>query len=198
MSIRVLTPPSIEPVTLSEARLWCRIDDDDTTQDAMLLILIGAMREYAEEITGRAIAARQLEVVLDRLPDGSTPIELPSPPLQSVSYIRYLDTGGVEQEMSGSPTQWIIDNASLPGRISPLFGANWPGTNDGIGNVRIGFTCGYPNVTAMPKKLRLWMQTRIATLNEHREQIDMSNLAKLPYDFVDGLLDGLRVLKMFA
>lgn len=190
MSIRVLTPPSIEPVTLAEARLWCRIDDDDTTQDAMLLVLIAAMREFAENLTGRYFASRQLELRLDRFT--SHVIKLPYPPLRSVEYVAYIDTDGVLQTLSGSPNAFDTDLYSVPGTVRPLYQEAWPATRSTLDAVRIGFTCGYANVSAMPKSLRLWMQARLATLFEMREQVIVGHIVQpLPRDFVDGLLDSL-------
>ena len=75
--VRMVTAPAVEPVTIDEARLWCRIDADDATQDAMLQLLIIAMREHAEAITGRAFASRTLEFVMDAFPPDDEPIELP-------------------------------------------------------------------------------------------------------------------------
>ncbi len=194
--VRVVTEPEVEPVTLAEAKLWCRVDDDDTSQDAMLLLLIKAVRERAEELTGRAFAQRTLELRLDAFPDGV--IELPFPPLQSVTSISHIDSSGALQT-SGSPTDFQEDLTSEPGRVAPLTGTAWPSTQEVLNAVRVRYVAGYATVNAIPKLARLWMQARISTFYEHREQLVVGGqLTSLPRDFVDGLLDGLRVTKNFA
>jgi len=196
--VRMVTAPAVEPVTIDEARLWCRIDADDATQDAMLQLLIIAMREHAEAITGRAFASRTLEFVMDAFPPDDEPIELPYPPLASVSYITYVDASGADQTMGGSPDAFLVDTASYPGRLTPLFAGTWPAIRDQIGAVRIGYVAGYATTNLIPKALRVWMQARIATIFENREHLVMNNMVEIPRDFADGLLDSLRVRVMFS
>ena len=196
-NVVVVTAPSFEPVTLAEAKLWCRVDDDDRSQDAVLQMLIIAMREYAEHLTGRAFASRTLELRLDAFPDAE--IELPQAPLNSVTSIEYVNDDGL-QNLNGSPTAFQVDTGSIPGRIAPLVGSSWPSSSgDALAAVRIRYVAGYPNPNAIPKLVRLWMQARISTLFENREQIiTEGQVQKLPRDFVDGLLDGLKVDFGFA
>lgn len=194
--VRVVTPPAGEPVTLAEAKLWCRIDDDDTTQDAMLLLLITGMREYAEEITGRAFVQRTLQLRLRAFPDGE--VELPHPPLRSVTSIDYTDGDGAEQNLNGSPSEYTVDIYAEPGIVKPSYGSNWPTARDDVGTVRITYTCGYDSASKIPAKVRLWMQARISTIFENREQLISNGMVEIPRDFADGLLDGLRITRMFA
>jgi uncharacterized phiE125 gp8 family phage protein len=194
--VRVVTGPTYEPVTLAEAKLWCRIDDDDTEQDAMVLLLIQAMREYAEQLTGRSFASQTLELSLDSFPDV---IQLPHSPVSSVTSITYIDGDGATRTLSGSPSAFQEDLYSEPARLVPLEGQSWPTTSDVLNAVRVRYVTGYTNVTAIPNQLRLWIQTRISTLFEHREQLVVGGQVQaLPRDFVDGLLDGLRAKRMFA
>jgi uncharacterized phiE125 gp8 family phage protein len=199
-SLQVIIPPSFEPVTLAEARLWLRIDDDDTTQDAMIVLLIKAMREYAEHLTGRAICQQTLEYRTDSFPF-SGPIEIPQPPLVSVTSVSYVDSSGELQAMDSSPTGWQVDTASEPGRIAPLTtSGGWPDANsEELGAIRIRYVAGYASPSLIPRSIRLWMQSRIATLFEQREQLITGTIVSaLPRSYVDGLLDSTRTRKMFA
>ena len=213
-NVRVLTAPAYEPVTRAEAKRWCRIDDDITTHDAVIDLLIGAMRELAEDITGRALVLRTLELRLDDFPSDPSDvafIELPYPPLQSVQYIQYTDAAGDDQTIEGEDLAagWKVDTGSTPGRIQPASGESWPGSDGSIGNVRIGYTAGYAVVgspgdetahqAGIPKRVKQWMEAKISTSNEYREMVITGTIVQeLPRDFVDGLLDGLRVNRMFA
>lgn len=195
-SVRVITPPAAEPVSLAEARLWCRVDDDDTTQDAMILMLIGAMRRYAEDITGRAFVRRTLQLRLRGFPEDE--IELPHPPLISVSSVEYTDGDGATQNLNGSPSEYREDVDSVPGLVMPVYGGAWPATRGDLASVRITYDCGYVSVSAIPREVRIWMQARIATLYDNREHLVHNSQVKVPHDFADGLLDYLRVRRMFA
>lgn len=195
MSLRVLTPPEYEPVTLDQAKLWCRVDDDDSAQDATLLLLIQAMRDYAENLTGRAFAPRSYELRLDAFP---ARIHLPYPPLRSIDYLRYVDGGGSLQSLDTSPAAYDCDPYAEPACVAPLYGQPWPYTYPQAGAVRLGFTAGYASRNDMPPGLRLWMQARIATLYENREQLVQANLVEIPRHFCDGLLDSLRLASRIA
>ena len=63
--IRVITAPASYPVTRAQAKEWCRVDADDSSQDNVLDLLIGAMTNYAEHLTGRAFVERTLELTAD-------------------------------------------------------------------------------------------------------------------------------------
>jgi len=93
MKFKVVTPVATEPVTLAEARLQCKVDADDTTHDALITGLITAAREFAEHYTGRALAPQTLEAALDAFTDDDY-IDLPMPPVSSVTSIKYTDTAG--------------------------------------------------------------------------------------------------------
>lgn len=148
MQFKVITPVASEPVTLAEARLQCKIDSDDTTHDAALTSLTTAARESAEHYTGRALAAVTLEAALDAFPcDGH--IDLPMPPVASVTSIKYTDTAGVEQTLSTSA--YALSTYGDSRRVSLAYGAAWPGTQCVADAVRIRFVTGY---TTLPKAVK--------------------------------------------
>jgi uncharacterized phiE125 gp8 family phage protein len=196
--IRELTAPTYEPVTLDEAKLWCRIEDDDDSQDAMLLLLIYAARERAEAITARAFARRTFELSMDAFPEGSEPIEIQKSPIVSVESVTYATADG-DVAIGGSPSEFLVEvrGDKLPGRLMPLYGSSWPTATPEAGSVRIRFTAGYAP-GKIPRRVRLWMQQRISSWYEFREHIVAGSANALPRDFVDGLLDDLRARTFFA
>ena len=54
MGLKVVTAPTVEPVTLAEAKLHQRVDLD--ADDALISMWISAIREHAEHLTERALA----------------------------------------------------------------------------------------------------------------------------------------------
>jgi len=193
-----LAPPLVEPVTLAEARLWARVDSDDTTQDAMLLLLIKSAREKAEDITGRCFARRSFQLVMDEFPADDEPIEIPYPPLITVDSITYTDNDGTDQVLSGSPDAFLVDTGSYPGRLTPLYNGTWPVTRAVVGAVRIAFTAGYAAPKNMPIRVREYVMAVVSTKYENRELLIPSNMTEIPREFAVGLLDNLRVKTEFA
>ena len=58
MTSTLIAGPGEEPVTLAEAKAWCRIDGAD--DDALLAALIAAARLQVESLTGRALMTQSL------------------------------------------------------------------------------------------------------------------------------------------
>lgn len=206
MTTRVTVEPLYEPISLEEARTWCRVDSDDTTQDAALRILIKAARRYAENRTGRAFIQRTYELRLSRWPaasvDGyvSTGFKLPFPPLRSVSSVKYLDLDGTLQTLAAD--QYVVHTEREPGLILPAWQVTWPSNRVVPDGIRVVFVAGYaesgsPSEEAtaqagLPEDLTAWMRARIATLYEQREQIITGTIVNaVPENFADGMLDDL-------
>ena len=63
------------------------------------------------------------DYVLDAWPDEAE-IEIPAPPLSSVTSITYKDTGGIVNTLNSS--SYVVATESEPGRIVLMPGAAWP------------------------------------------------------------------------
>lgn len=187
--LKLVTAPTVEPVTLSEVKAQAVIGHD--LDDTLLSVMISAAREHGESLTGRSWAPKTLEVVLDSFPSGA--IELPASPVTAVTSIKYLDDDGAEQTMPEA--DYYVDTDSLVGRVIPKDA--WPETADRLNAVRVRYTAGFA-AGSIPPALKQWLLIRVATLYEHREALTMvsNNRLVLPMDrsFVDGLLDPYTVL----
>lgn len=194
--IRVITAPAAYPVTLAEARAWCRMDSNDTSQDAILTMLIASMVEQAEHLTGRAFVERTLEYSADFF---SYEIELPYPPLIEVLSVDYTDSGGVSQTVS--PSQYQVD--IYGGLLRPNQSSYWPAVGRYYNPARVRYRAGYAypgsptdltDNSYLPPQLRTWMAARICTLYDNRDQFVEGHIVQdIPRDFADGLLDSLVV-----
>jgi len=58
---KVITPPSSEPITLSNVKDWLNIDF--SSKDTLISNLITRARSYAETVTGRALATQQIQQI---------------------------------------------------------------------------------------------------------------------------------------
>lgn len=204
MTIEVLTQPAYEPVSLAQAREWLRLESDDTANTAVLQLLIAAMREDAENLTHRAFVSRQLRLNLEAWPSCHTygsRIELPYAPLISVDSFKYINTEGVLTTLATD--QYSVHDEAEPAFVIPAYQVTWPTIRQVPNAIQITFTAGYavgspPDEAAaqenVPRVLKLWMETKLATLFENREQIiSGATVAKVPRDFTDGLLDSITV-----
>jgi uncharacterized phiE125 gp8 family phage protein len=201
MSLVQLTAPTVEPITVDEAKNHLRIDSDITQDDALLAMLIGAARLYGETLTGRSWITQQWRLRLDGFGcfgagGGMNVIELERGLVESIDSIHYLDTAGTTQAVDLTTVAKDLD--SLPARISPVFGQVWPVPLPQIGAVWIDYTAGYGAAGVnVPAGIRQWMLVRVATLYEHREEVEAVARGKIePMPFVDGLLDPFKVLTL--
>lgn len=188
MPLQLVTPPSGEPVSLAEAKLHLRVDVDD--DDALISSLIAAARQAAETLTGRQLISARWKLVLDAFPWGE--ILLAKCPVQSIVSIQYLDMNGLSQMLPSS--DYVVDTACEPARITPVFGKTWPPTLPQIGAVTVTFDAGYGAASAVPEGLKSWVKLRVGSLYAHREEMSILMRGRIdPLPFVDGLLDPYRV-----
>lgn len=190
MALALVTAPSGEPITLAEVKAHLRVDvaDDDTLITAM----ITAARLNLEGRDGwlnRALITQDWDVVLDAFPGGV--IEVPLPPLQSITSITYLDTAGVAQTWAAS--KYTVDTKSVPGRIEPAYGETYPSTREALNAVTIRFRAGYGAAAAVPEPIKLGLKCLIAHFYENREPVNIGNITtELPMH-VDRILAPYKV-----
>lgn len=189
MSLRLITPPAAEPITLEEAKLQCRVDG--TAEDTWFTsFAIPGARRAAEHELGRKLITQTWEAVFDAFP--SFGIELGAPRVLSIVSIKYVDTTGAEQTLAAE--NYLLDADTLPGWALPLAGTSWPDTADAANVVTVRFTCGYgPAATDVPANVRQWMLMHIGTAYKNRESmVHGVSVAEIPNRYVDSLLDGER------
>ncbi len=162
---KLITSVSVEPVTVTEVKQHLRLVEE-SQEDGLLLNLISAAREYCEDFTRRAFAEQTIELLLDRFPTANA-IELPCPPLRSVTSIKYKDIDGMETIFSTD--DFLVDKDSEPGRVVLTSGAAWPVfTPYRSIPIRIRFVAGYEQ---LPLTLRQAMLLLIGHWYENREEI---------------------------
>jgi len=200
VGIKLITAPASEPITLDEAKDHLRVDVSE--DDALITTLIVAAREAAEHITGRALMQQTWELALDcfhdiedcdlryRIGRHAYRINIPKPPLVSITSVKYYDTDGTLQTMASSDYQ--LDDHSEPARLMPAYGTCWPSTRDQANAVMIRYVAGYADAASVPQQIKNWMLLRIGMLYENRESVAAGvTLTEVPY--VDCLLDAYRI-----
>jgi len=191
MGLSLITPCAEEPITASEAKASPSLRVATATDDTDIGVLIATARDMAETITRRAFVTQTWEYVLDGFPTGG--IVLPLPPLQSVTSIKYIDTNGTQQTLDA--LLYAVDTDSEPGLVVPAYGESWPSTRDEVNAVRVRFVAGYGDAADVPAAIKTWIKMRVGTLYDNPQALVVGQtVMNVPRDFIDGLLDGYRVI----
>lgn len=214
MPFKVTTAPAAEPLLLSDPIVKAQfLRIIDSSEDASIAMLLGKCREAAEKACWRALITQTITMAMDKFPspsmetssanwygpswgvgpgpltvtrpDGITGYEIycPRAPLQSVTSIKYWDQDGTQQTLS--PSAYLVDTYSEPGRIVPAPGTAWPATQNRINAVEVAFVAGYgADGSFVPMGIKHWMLVMTSTLLENRELVAILNrgtIQELPY-----------------
>ncbi|NJC06519.1 putative phiE125 gp8 family phage protein [Sphingomonas kaistensis] len=179
MSVTVVTPPTLLPVTLEEAKL--SLKRLDTERDSEITLLIKAMTAQVEEEIGISLMQRTLRFVRDGFSDW---IALPRGPVAEVTAVQYVDTAGVTH--TAAPGLYTVDLASAEQGIVRNADAAWPDALPGINAVSITYKAGFP---VLPDEY--WaLKAAILTLVRHAFDDPMAPVPPL----VDRLLQPHRAM----
>lgn len=191
MTLRLIIPPAVEPVSLADAKLHCRVDHN--ADDELISDHIATARRQAEHQLGRALITQTWERVLDQFP--AAEIELGMPPVRQVLAVRYLDAAGVMQTVPAA--SYLLDDVRTSGWVLPVSGTSWPAVETSAGAVRVTFTCGMADDAAalrsIAPEVRQWILLQVGALYDNRAAISQGRpAAALPDGYADRLLDRLR------
>lgn len=146
-------PPASEPITLAEMRLHLGITQTtDTARDSIISGRITAARQFAEEYTRRAFITQTWGCYGAEFPGGAWSawfgVDVGSSDnsaiclrgkLQSVTYVKYLDSNGTVQTLS--PSLYLVD--LITNSIVPAYNTKWPTGRIQLNAVDIEYVCGY-------------------------------------------------------
>lgn len=168
MSLKLITAPTQDPVTLAEMKEYLRVDG--TEFDVTISSLIKAAREACQDFQNRAYFTQTWELSFDDFP--RMPIEIPLPPLQSVTSVKYIDANG--NEASINLADFIIDTDSEPGRIAFKTNKSWPHvTLQDINAVKIRFVAGYNDINKVPSAIKLAYMLYVSHRFTNPEDVDV-------------------------
>jgi uncharacterized phiE125 gp8 family phage protein len=188
MGLKLITAPSVEPVTLAQAKAHLRVTH--TQDDAYILDLIVAARLRAEKHTGRRFCTQTVDYFIDAFPSGA--IELPCPPVASITSLKYIDENGAEQTLSG--VYYKLSAGDEPARVTAAYDQTWPTTRAEADAVVIRLVCGYGGMAAVPRDIAMAILMIVAHLYEHREEVSDFQVFQVPQS-ADSLLNFHRVLR---
>lgn len=171
----VVTEPTAEPLSRDALKSHLRITHD--LEDDYLDGLITSARRWVEVYLKRRLVTATHRLTLDSFYGARDccdsyyysggEIRLPSPPLQSVSSVTYVDTNGSSTTHASSNYQ--ADIYSQPGRVKPVYGQSWPSARCQMNAVTIQYVCGYGAASAVPANIVHAIKMYAGLLYEQRE-----------------------------
>lgn len=168
-SLRVVTPPAAEPLTLVDVKAQCRIDYTD--EDTLLSGYITAARETIERETSRALLTQTFELGLDDFPERSDRIRIPRGQLQSIVSVTYVDTALTSYTMTQG-TDFLVNQYAEPAEVVLPFNHVWPQlVLSSSAPVVIQFTAGWADAASVPQGIKQAMLMLIADWYENREDV---------------------------
>lgn len=181
MPLTLFTPPVGFPVSLDEVKH--QVQQGGPVDDGYLgVVLIPAATERAEIATGRALLTQTWDLTLDAWPCEGY-IDLPRPPLVSVTHVKYYNTAGVLTTLTAT-TDYVVQSGSRRrrGRIGLPVNGSWPALYDQQGAIVVRFVAGYGSAEAVPPLIRAGILLDVATLYANRENAIVGTIvAELPY-----------------
>lgn len=188
--LSVKTAPTIEPVTLVEAKahLYVTIDDDNDLING----LIRAARRHLEWRYNRAMLTQSLVLTLDSFDPrqwtseafyGVSPstwslgvgvswsmLEL-RPPVQSITSVTYTDPSGVPQTLSSSGYAFDAGSEAASGRIYPALNKIWPAVALMPESVKIEWLAGFTSPALVPDDWKEAVKLLVGHFYANREQV---------------------------
>jgi uncharacterized phiE125 gp8 family phage protein len=182
-SVVVTTQPTVEPVSLTEAKAQLSLLPEQTDDDSLIVGLIAAARRLVERRLGLALAPQQIRARYELDGDGwrragigsgPTVLELPiAPVLTGNTYPVVVDVDGV----AVSPSTYSVDSDSLPGflRFSSA-----PTVLD-TSTLTVSYWAGPTG--KIPPQLRAAILLYVGHLYVHREAVSAERADRVPLAF---------------
>lgn len=190
--IKLITPPSIDPVSLADVKNYLRVDQ--SSEDTQISLMIGAATRLCEEYTNKRFITQTWDYFIDRFPreagrawqegvfdlpinyfDTLTgPIKIPLGLIQSVTFLKTYDDSDTEATFSSS--SYALDLSSEPARLALRMGAVWPTTIlRPVNGIQIRCVVGYGSAaTDVPASIRQAILETVASMYEGRGDVEQA------------------------
>lgn len=172
----LIAGPALEPVSLSQAKIFLKVDTGD--DDELLNTLIIAARLMVEAASGRVLINQTWRLVLDEWPYDNM-LRLPVAPVSAIAAARVFDAASNPQNVAAAVL------ALEPGNDPPLIRVN--GAPPAIGRLSRGLeidvVAGFgPAATDVPAPLRQAVLRLVARWYENRGDVVSRDTEALPQE----------------
>ncbi|MCO5214332.1 MAG: head-tail connector protein [Caldilinea sp.] len=170
---RLLTPATVEPVTLAEAKVVCAVDADLIEEDAHIEHLIRSARHYVQG--DLALYGNPLRLAQESWLNGwgywprDSWFQLRVFPVTAVTLITYMPVGEPPVEMDVADFYLDAEQGRLH-RLPDALPGGWPIVALGFAGVSVTFSAGYAPA-GVPPDLKEAMLAMVAHWFENREAV---------------------------
>lgn len=194
MATTLIAAPTVEPITLAEAKAHMRIDH--TAEDTVISDMITAARQALEDTSGLALITQSWREMLDAWPTSGhgNIVDLPKRPVQSITSVKITSLDGTQATLP--TTAYELISAGGLARLVKTPTAIWPAPGRVAGGIQIDYVAGYGDAAAnVPRALRQALLMVIAHVYENRELLSRDAGTPLPRG-VDALLAPYRRVRL--
>jgi len=176
----VSSAPASEPLTTSGVKSYLRISG--SAEDTLIASMVKAARMFCESYTGRSLFTQTLVLTVDSTNNNDSLwegtrvgpymnfyknyIELPNPPVQSVTTLKTYDDADVATTMAAS--RYYVDLAREPARLVLRTGETFPTALRVANAIEVTYVAGDTSVANIPEPLKIGMYQHIAYLYDQR------------------------------
>lgn len=187
-SLKRLTEPAVEPVTLAEAKKHLRVEHD--ADDALITASIVAAREWCETYLDATLIHTQWQMTLDFFP---VYIRLPKPPMATAAGftdVTLTYTTDSSTIVTLPTADYRIDRDSFPGELRPNYSESWPPYRADFNAITVTWYAGYgADGTSVPQRIRNGILMLLTNFYEQRNAVLVGQgFSSKPIEF------GLRAL----
>jgi uncharacterized phiE125 gp8 family phage protein len=184
--------PSVEPVSLAEAKAHLRLDGSD--EDTLIGSLIVTSRLHIESALGLSLVTQSWSWFFDAWPRGAA-VMLPLRPVQSIAAVRLYDEAGDATTVAADT--YLLDGASSPARLVRQGALVWHKPGRAANGIEVAFTSGYGDAAAdVPEPIRQALRLLIAHWYEHRTPFEVGAAATPAPGMVEQLLAPYRLKRV--
>lgn len=187
-SLKRLTNPAFDAVTIDRARQQCNVSHNEDNQFLKSCLL--AAQAYIEKALECTIGESNWLLTLDRFPASNAPLPIPMWPVKEVTAVRYTDTNGVEQTLSLAS----ITQPASEGRFQmcSVDWQAWPIVRHNPNSVEIEFTAGWSGREDVPPQITQAILMLVAHWYENRESVLIGQTSKEIEFATTALIESIR------
>ena len=142
LQIRVTTDITTEPVTVAEAKNYCKVTGSQ--DDSLITLLITSARKALEKYTQSTFAHKHISATWVVMPEDWV-IELPYGPHSAVSKVYRIDDQGTETELTVNTDYTLYGDQDFILMVSQYWSTGYIAQS-----VRVEYTAGYGETATEP------------------------------------------------
>ena len=176
----VTVAPAAEPLTTADAKAHLRVDHSD--DDSLIAANVAAARAHVEARTGTRLYTQTVSFKTDSWDDLES---LPVAPIQSITSVSYVDTGGTTVTLSTDYYEARLFGLE-PG-LALKFAQSWPPMQD-RSLVTVVAVVGYGAAGTQPPEVMHAIKLMVGDMYGHRETVGSGAVSLPVAATVDALL----------